>query len=149
LTIYFPTTLREKEDGVVQKSGMKNIGMLFLAALIWGFAFVAQVVGMESVGTFTFNGLRYLIGVAVLLPLCLIILIRKKDIKALKYSLIFGIVAGIIMFAATTLQQYGIELDSGGNSMKAGFITGQNICVDGGMTSQMIYHDDKGWKLEI
>jgi NAD(P)-dependent dehydrogenase (short-subunit alcohol dehydrogenase family) len=34
-------------------------------------------------------------------------------------------------------------------SEKAGFITGQNICVDGGMTSQMIYHDDKGWKLEI
>lgn len=33
-------------------------------------------------------------------------------------------------------------------SEKAGFITGQNICVDGGMTSQMIYHDDHGWKLE-
>ena len=31
---------------------------------------------------------------------------------------------------------------------QAGFITGQNICVDGGMTSQMIYHDDHGWKLE-
>ena len=33
-------------------------------------------------------------------------------------------------------------------SEKAGFITGQNICVDGGMTAQMIYHDDNGWKLE-
>ncbi|MBP0962902.1 MAG: SDR family oxidoreductase [Oscillospiraceae bacterium] len=33
-------------------------------------------------------------------------------------------------------------------SEKAGFITGQNFCVDGGMTSQMIYHDDNGWKLE-
>ena len=30
----------------------------------------------------------------------------------------------------------------------AGFITGENICVDGGMTKQMIYHDDFGWKLE-
>lgn len=30
----------------------------------------------------------------------------------------------------------------------AGFITGENICIDGGMTRQMIYHDDFGWKLE-
>jgi hypothetical protein len=31
---------------------------------------------------------------------------------------------------------------------KAGFITGENICIDGGMTKQMIYHNDFGWKLE-
>lgn len=31
---------------------------------------------------------------------------------------------------------------------KAGFITGENICIDGGMTKQMIYHGDHGWKLE-
>ena len=34
-------------------------------------------------------------------------------------------------------------------SDKAGFITGENICIDGGMTKQMIYHGDHGWKLEI
>ena len=33
-------------------------------------------------------------------------------------------------------------------SPKAGFITGENICIDGGMTHQMIYHGDHGWKLE-
>lgn len=33
-------------------------------------------------------------------------------------------------------------------SEQAGFITGENICIDGGMTKQMIYHDDYGWKLE-
>lgn len=33
-------------------------------------------------------------------------------------------------------------------SEKAGFITGENICIDGGMTRQMIYHGDNGWKLE-
>ena len=33
-------------------------------------------------------------------------------------------------------------------SDKAGFITGENICIDGGMTKQMIYHGDCGWKLE-
>lgn len=34
-------------------------------------------------------------------------------------------------------------------SEKAGFITGENICIDGGMTKQMIYHGDNGWKLEL
>lgn len=34
-------------------------------------------------------------------------------------------------------------------SDKAGFITGENICIDGGMTRQMIYHGDNGWKLEL
>ena len=33
-------------------------------------------------------------------------------------------------------------------SDKAGFITGENICIDGGMTKQMIYHGDHGWSLE-
>lgn len=33
-------------------------------------------------------------------------------------------------------------------SDKAGFITGENICIDGGMTRQMIYHGDCGWRLE-
>lgn len=98
--------------------------ILLLTAIIWGFAFVAQVIGMESVGTFTFNGIRYIIGVVVLLPLCLIVGRKLKDKRIFRDTFIFGSVAGLIMFAATTLQQYGIELDSGGNSMKAGFITG-------------------------
>ena len=34
-------------------------------------------------------------------------------------------------------------------SDKAGFITGENICIDGGMSHQMIYHADNGWKLEV
>ena len=34
-------------------------------------------------------------------------------------------------------------------SDKAGFITGENICIDGGMTRQMIYHGDHGWKLDV
>ena len=32
-------------------------------------------------------------------------------------------------------------------SAKAGFITGENICIDGGMTRQMIYHGEHGWSL--
>ena len=43
--------------------------LLFLTSIIWGFAFVAQRVGMESLGPFAFNGVRYLIGAVSLLPL--------------------------------------------------------------------------------
>ena len=35
-----------------------------------------------------------------------------------------------------------------GSRDKAGFITGENICIDGGMTRNMIYHNDFGWRLE-
>ena len=34
-------------------------------------------------------------------------------------------------------------------SEKAGFITGENICIDGGMTKQMIYHGDCGWRFDV
>ena len=47
--------------------------MLFLTALIWGLSFVAQSVGIEYVGTFTFNGSRFIIGGAVLIP-CMFLL---------------------------------------------------------------------------
>ena len=42
--------------------------ILILAAIIWGFAFVAQRVGMEFVGPFTFNGVRFTLGTLVLVP---------------------------------------------------------------------------------
>ncbi len=48
--------------------------LLFITALIWGFAFVAQRVGMESVGPFTFTGIRFCLGCLVLAP---VILLRK------------------------------------------------------------------------
>lgn len=47
---------------------MKNNILLVLTALIWGCAFVAQSVGMDYVGPFTFNTARFLIGAIVLLP---------------------------------------------------------------------------------
>ena len=47
---------------------MKYRLLLLLAALIWGFAFAAQVVGMESVGPYTFNGVRFLLGSLALVP---------------------------------------------------------------------------------
>ena len=47
---------------------LKNGGMLLLTAFIWGTAFVAQSVGMDYLGPFSFNGIRCLIGAVALLP---------------------------------------------------------------------------------
>ena len=101
----------------------KNGFLLFLTAFIWGTAFVAQSVGMDHLGPFGFNGIRSLIGGAALLP-CIWILgrtdrehRRKEDRKTL---LAGGISCGLALFAASSLQQIGIQYTAAG---KAGFIT--------------------------
>ena len=106
----------------------KNAIALFLAALIWGVAFVAQSVGMDFMGPWTFNGIRFLMGAVVLIPF---ILFRKKDIKQKKqYSLHNtikgGVLCGLALTAATIIQQYGIMYTTVG---KAGFITALYIVI--------------------
>ena len=54
-----------------QQIPLKNSLFLLLAAIIWGIAFVAQSVGMEYVGGFTFSAVRSLLGSVVLIPLIL------------------------------------------------------------------------------
>mgnify|MGYP003500421263 CR=1 FL=1 len=54
------------------KDKIKSTSLLFLTAIIWGFAFVAQRVGADYVGAFTFNGVRFLLGACSLIPVILI-----------------------------------------------------------------------------
>ena len=58
---------------------LKNSLLLLLTAFIWGAAFVAQSVGGEAVGCFTFNGVRSLIGALVLLPVIWLMDAKKKE----------------------------------------------------------------------
>lgn len=137
-----------------QKMPLKNSLCLLLAATIWGIAFVAQSVGMEYVGPFTFNGVRSLIGAAVLVPVILL-LNRSRDTSsdnvgsaipepasngarksasttapASPYKnrdlWIGGIACGIALFAASNFQQFGIKYTTVG---KAGFITACYIVI--------------------
>ena len=62
----------------MKRNQPKNTVMLFFAALIWGFAFVAQSAGMDHVGPFTFNFFRTLLGGLVLLPAALSVSAGKK-----------------------------------------------------------------------
>lgn len=114
----------------------KNFIILFIAALIWGVAFVAQSAGMDYVGPFTFNATRSLLGGIVLIP-CVFLLEKmnkKQNNDTLenqikdrpKDLLIGGISCGLVMFTATSLQQVGILYTSVG---KAGFITALYIIL--------------------
>lgn len=102
--------------------------LLILTALIWGSAFVAQSVGMEYVEPITFNGIRCIVGGFVLIIANLIFdSIRKKngsykkaDKEEKKQLIKGGIICGIIIFFASTIQQIGISQTTVG---KAGFIS--------------------------
>jgi len=109
----------------------KSDGLLLLTALIWGFAFVAQRVGMAHVGPFTFNGLRFALGCAVLLPWVM----RARPASREKgggggagWTSVFGggALAGSVLFAGASLQQVGLVYTTAGN---AGFITGLYVVI--------------------
>ena len=100
---------------------------LFLTSLIWGISFVAQVVGMEYMRPFTFNGVTFFIGVAALVPVIRIFDRKKLAGKERKKLWIYGIVCGLILFAASNLQQFGVEMT--GSAGKSGFITGLYIII--------------------
>lgn len=99
--------------------GKKLLSSLLLAltALIWGSAFVAQRVGLDYAGPLSFNGVRSLIGAAVLVPVWL--LFRRRDADLVR-TLRAGVLCGLILFAAANLQQAGLAYTEVG---KAGFIT--------------------------
>ncbi len=109
------------------KTKVKSTILLFLTAIIWGFAFVAQRVGAEFVGAFTFNGIRFLLGSLSLVPVILIFEREKFDKAKIVKTLIPSLLAGTILFIASTLQQYGIEITQ--SAGKAGFLTGLYIVL--------------------
>ena len=104
------------------KTKIKATFLLFLTAIIWGFAFVAQRVGAEFVGAFTFNGVRFMLGAASLIPVILLFEREKINKAVIKNNLLPGILAGVVLFIASTLQQYGVEITQ--SAGKAGFLTG-------------------------
>jgi drug/metabolite transporter (DMT)-like permease len=99
--------------------------MMWLTAAIWGFAFVAQRVGMEHIGPFAFNGIRFLLGGICLVPL-LWWISKKKEASALKKALPGGLLVGLVLFSASALQQVGMQWTGAG---KAGFITGLYVIL--------------------
>ena len=117
----------------MKKTEWKSPALLFLTAVVWGVAFVAQSVGMDYVGPFTFNCIRCLIGAVVLVP-CIWFLDGWKQRpdgascgrESARALLAGGICCGLALFVASNLQQIGIQYTTVG---KAGFITALYIVM--------------------
>lgn len=111
---------------------LKSDALLMLTATIWGFAFVAQRVGMDYVGPFTFNGVRFALGSLSLIPLVLLKRRHPSAPAALvppagrKTVLWGGALAGVALFMGASLQQVGLVYTTAGN---AGFITGLYVVI--------------------
>jgi drug/metabolite transporter (DMT)-like permease len=102
--------------------------LLLLTAIIWGFAFVAQRLGMTHMGPFTFNAIRFSLGALSLLP---ILIWQRKDRQNPpeffpKRNFLPIIITGIALFGGASLQQIGLVGTSAG---KAGFITGLYVIL--------------------
>lgn len=123
------------------KINWKNPLLLLITAAVWGFAFVAQSVGMEYVGCFTFNCLRNLLGGLVLIPYIFLAdringarrqAIQtdeeraRTDTGSRRTLIRGGICCGVFLCLATNLQQMGIARTTVG---KAGFITTLYIVI--------------------
>ncbi|MBO5261733.1 MAG: DMT family transporter [Clostridia bacterium] len=108
-----------------EKKKISSSPLCLISALVWGISFPMQEIASQNshlLDAFGFNGFRMLIAFLALIPMVLIFerradYSRKRITDTVKYS----ILAGIVLFSASTFQQFGIELT--GESGKAGFIT--------------------------
>ncbi|MBU1417236.1 MAG: DMT family transporter [Proteobacteria bacterium] len=104
--------------------------LLLTTAMIWGFAFVAQRLGMEHVSPFTFNATRFLVGAVSLLPVLILYRLKKPVAQRPRlldrFGLLGGICLGVVLFLGSSLQQIGIVYTTAG---KAGFITGLYVII--------------------
>jgi drug/metabolite transporter (DMT)-like permease len=123
-------------------SVLANDALLLLTATIWGFAFVAQRVGMEHVGPFTYNAVRFALGALALVPLIIVRGARSARLAGLAAPaagastsqaptrrlplLPAGLLAGGVLFVGASLQQVGLLYTTAG---KAGFITGLYVVL--------------------
>lgn len=121
----------------MKKTQLKNSLLLLLTATIWGVAFVAQSVGMDHVGPFTFNAVRNIIGGIVLIP-CIFFLDHRKSAQKEELPspqqqaeqtgtlILGGVCCGILLALASSFQQMGIQYTTVG---RAGFITACYIVI--------------------
>ena len=122
----------------MDRKSLRGSLLLLLGSVIWGAAFVAQSVGMDHMGPYTFNGIRMLLAWLVMIPVTA--LFERKNggdrepspvsgseketenrpLSPQKEQRLAGVLCGALLFIATSLQQMGLVTTTAG---KAGFIT--------------------------
>lgn len=118
-----------------RKKPLRGAIILLTATVVWGLSFVAQSKAMDYLAPLTYNGVRILLGGAALLPVVFVFRafdpshrrMAERERKARdRRSVYGGIVCGVFMCAAATMQQYGIAQTTVG---KAGFVTALYIVL--------------------
>jgi drug/metabolite transporter (DMT)-like permease len=112
-------------------STLKSDLLLLLTAVIWGFAFTAQRLGMDYIGPFTYSAIRFALGTAVLLPFALRSCSSGSFVPVpgppgLRVYFLGGGLAGLALFGGVSFQQVGLVYTTAGN---AGFITGLYVVL--------------------
>lgn len=129
---------------MVDTRTLRTDSLLLTTAIIWGLAFTAQRAGMEFIGPFTYNGVRFALGALSLLPLLLVFRATgteggtedgrgrdrgaahaARDRNRLRF-LRDSVAAGVLLFAGSSFQQVGLVYTTAG---KAGFITGLYVVI--------------------
>lgn len=112
------------------KKQIKGSLCLLLCTTIWGFAFIAQSVGMDKIGPFTFQAVRCALAVLFLIPCSFLMELKangpRESAKKWKNPTLWkvGLICGCALFVATSLQQVGLVYTDAG---KAGFLTAMYI----------------------
>ena len=112
------------------KKQIKGSLYLLLATTIWGFAFIAQSVGMDKIGPFTFQAVRCALAVLFLIPCSFLMEVKsctvRESAEKWKNPTLWkvGLICGCALFVATSLQQVGLVYTDAG---KAGFLTAMYI----------------------
>lgn len=109
--------MKKQLSGVIALSG---------ATVIWGSAFIAQSVGMDKIGPFTFQAVRCFLAVVFLFPATALFSKGKPFWKSWADPALWrsGVICGLALFAASSLQQIGLVYTDAG---KAGFLTAMYI----------------------
>lgn len=114
---------------MTNRQKLKGNLILMLTAFVWGTGFIAQSEGMKIIGANTFNGLRMLLGSAVLLPFIIVSLYRQNHSgkstgespnSESKELIIGSLICGAILCFSSTIQTWGLAYTTAG---KSGFIT--------------------------
>lgn len=139
----------------MKRKEIVGMGCLALTALIWGLAFVSQVQGMDSMSPLFFNATRFTLGALSLIPLLVVVRLRGSRSRAgekhhdasgreapmlllgngrkvalpawASSSVAVGILCGLVLFSASTAQQYGVLYSR--SAGRSGFITALYIVM--------------------
>lgn len=131
--LYFLTEYGKVASGdAIMKNKLRGSACLVTAVLIWGSAFIAQSVGMEKIGPFTFQTFRNGLAILFLVPMATLFDLGKCTIKQSfrkwtdRKLWKAGLLCGLALFCAASFQQVGLVYTDAG---KAGFITAMYIVV--------------------